>query len=523
MLRIDNNSPEYFLSAYRQSAGSISFGAGDAGDVRFREGAGRRIKEEFVRCIWFEQHVKKEKLYTDGGARLEVVAPGWWNSGGGPDFQHAEILLEGRGLVKGSVEIHVFASDWIRHGHHRQKTYDTVCLHVVMWNDIREEYVKNCRDRDIPQLTLSKFLSSALDDIIDLIDTESCLRGGKVLPGYCQTEREKFKVDEQWIGRFLDCAGDERIVQKAQRYEKWVDVKPFEQTLYEAIMESLGYKNNKEPFRMLAMRMPQEDLRSLIPEDIPVQEKNISIQSLLLGMAGLLPGGKDSGKMYDAETEAFLAVIKDKWNTFQPKVSREPMTRENWNYAGLRPANFPERRVVAISTLLSECLSHGIFNRVLYAFQRAGDSVPDAASFDRLTATVQSLFLDVCDPYWSYRYTWGGKKLRNSQKLLGAERVSGIIINVIVPVFLVYADKHHDMGLKRMLSLLYRNYGPLPATSVTRFMVRRVLGQSKLSGKIVNSARRQQGLYKIFKDFCENEAMSCNECVLYLSFGKAGT
>ena len=74
---------------------------------------------------------------------------------------------------------------------------------------------------------------------------------------------------------FLDYAGDERILQKAKRYEKWVEKSPFEQTLYEAIMESLGYKNNKAPFLTLASRMPLEAIRYLVPEDAPIQEKNL--------------------------------------------------------------------------------------------------------------------------------------------------------------------------------------------------------------------------------------------------------
>ena len=493
------------------------------------EGTEKLIKEELVRCIWFGQHIKKGKLFTDDGSRLEVLSPGWWNSEGGPDFKHAEILLEGKGLIKGNVEVHVFASDWMRHQHDKQETYNTVCLHVVMWNDNEGKYIKSSMGQLIPQLTLSKYLDAELDDLVDMIDIESYLKGGKVNPGHCQTEMENQKVDERWMGYFLDYAGDERILQKAKRYGKWVERSPFEQTLYEGIMESLGYKNNKEPFLTLASRMTMEDIRSLIPEDIPVKEKAINMQSLLLGIAGLLPQQGALETTCDDETVAYIKDIKHTWNVIKSKISKVPMSKDNWCYAGIRPANFPERRIVAIANILSESSSDGIFRRILCVFEKlmpareqgAEDYKEEQKIIKSLIEDIQSIFLEVQDSYWSYHYTLGGKRLKKPQKLLGRERTSNIFINVIIPIFLVYARRHNDIKLEKILHLVYRNYVPLPATSVTKFMNNRIFGQEKTSKKIVNSVRRQQGLYQIFKDFCENDNVSCNKCALYLSMAKS--
>ncbi len=68
---------------------------------------GKKIKEQLVKCIWSEQLLKKDKLYTEDGLRIEVVSSGIWNLEEGPDFKDVEILLEGKGIVKGDVEIHV--------------------------------------------------------------------------------------------------------------------------------------------------------------------------------------------------------------------------------------------------------------------------------------------------------------------------------------------------------------------------------------------------------------------------------
>lgn len=522
MINFRNYSQDCFSPVYRQIVSSCYAGENDArangsAPMHVLEGTERLIKEELVRCVWFGQHIKKDKLYTDDGSRLEVLSPGWWNSEGGPDFRHAEILLEGKGLVKGDAEVHVFSSDWVRHQHDKQHTYDTVCLHVVMWNDNQGEYIKNSRGQCIPQLTLTKYLDTELDDLVDVIDVESYLKGKKVNPGHCQTAINNQKADEKWLGSFLDFAGDERILQKAKRYERWVEKRPFEQVLYEAIMESLGYKNNKEPFLTLASRLPLEDIRYLIPEDASVQRKRLAIQSLLLGAAGLLPHQGNAISSSDKETEEYISGIEDAWCELQKKTGRTSMERKDWNYAGIRPANFPERRIAAIANILSECSSLSIFRHILSVLEKVEGCQEEQKIMKTFPEHIQSLFLDISDSYWSHHYTLQGKKLAKPIKLLGKERASHIFINVIIPILLVYARRHDNTTLEKILHLTYRNYTPLPGTSVTKFMSSRIFGQPDASKKLITSARRQQGLYQIFKDFCENDNISCNRCALYLS------
>ena len=87
-------------------------------------------------------------------------------------------------------------------------------------------------------------------------------------------------------------------------------------------MESLGYKSNKEPFLKLASLIPLEDIRCLIPEDVPAQEKKIDMQALLLGVAGLLPQQADLKIIYDDETAEYLSAIECAWNVIKTKISR---------------------------------------------------------------------------------------------------------------------------------------------------------------------------------------------------------
>jgi len=517
-MHLTNNYSNYcFSSTYRDIVRYTRNLTDNTQNLFILEGAEKLIKEELVRCIWFGQHIEKDKLYTDNGKRLEILSPGWWNNEEGPDFIHAEILLEGTGYIKGNIEVHVLASDWAKHGHEKQKTYNEVCLHVVLWNDHQQAFVRNFSQHVIPQLTLSKYLDAELDEIIETINVEVFLRGEKVIPGWCKQKIEKQKVSKQSLGQFLDYAGDERILQKAKRFEKWTESKPFEQAFYEAILESLGYKNNKKPFLLLASILPLDHIRMIIPDDASVLEKKITIQSLLLGMADLLPQDDPEKKDYDDETTTYLHRINSLWQEIYPKINQTPLVKDNWSYTGMRPANYPERRIAAIACILSDHVTTGLFRHILFIVQKKSGKKEGRHSFKNAVDDILSPFLNACDSYWSYRYTFGGKKFQKPQKLIGKERASAIFINVIIPILLAYARKQEDTKLEEHIHHVYRNYIHRPSTSVSKFMASRIFGTPDASKEIINSARRQQGLYQIFKDFCENNNTSCNKCALYLS------
>ncbi|MCC7210623.1 MAG: hypothetical protein IT451_02115, partial [Candidatus Brocadia sp.] len=74
MINFRNYSQDCFSPVYRQIVSSCYAGENDArangsAPMHVLEGTERLIKEELVRCVWFGQHIKKDKLYTDDGSR----------------------------------------------------------------------------------------------------------------------------------------------------------------------------------------------------------------------------------------------------------------------------------------------------------------------------------------------------------------------------------------------------------------------------------------------------------------------
>jgi len=488
-------------------------GVKEAGNLRYSV-KGKRVKEQLVSCIWAEQIFKNDELFTEDGLRIEIISSGIWNLEEGPDFKDAEILLEGKGVVKGDVEIHVCSGDWARHGHSKQKEYDNVCLHVFMWNDSKDKSL-TINNRLIPQLELYSYLKYELDKLADMIDIENYPHTGSANAGPCQKKLSAISLNEEWIGQFLDYAGDERILVKADRIKKQQKSRTFEQVLYESIMEALGYKNNKDPFKCLATLVTVNEIKRLIPSDVSINERSMRIQALLFGMSGLLPSQRSKyASVKDKHTLEYIADIELIWSALRNDIDKNPMDGETWSFKYSRPGNYPTRRIAAISRMLAENYETGIFRVILNSFENADKNKSDTDQIKIIIKKTMSIFTELYDDHWSHYYTFGGKRLKTKGRLIGKERATVIFINIIIPVLLVYARKRGDSQLEGRLFKAFKQHSKLSPNNVTRFMGYRILGKDSLEGSVVNSARRQQGLLQIFKDFCESDDIACEKCVL---------
>ena len=104
------------------------------------------------------------------------------------------------------------------------------------------------------------------------------------------------------------------------------------------------------------------------------------------------------------------------------------------------------------------------------------------------------------------------------ERLIGKDRTLAILINVLMPIFLIYARRDVNVELEKKLHLMFRRYPRQASNNVTRFMIDMIFEDEKEANKIINGVRRQMGLHQIFRDFCDSDNFLCNKCPLYLMF-----
>ncbi|MFN3466953.1 MAG: DUF2851 family protein [Candidatus Brocadiales bacterium] len=482
-----------------------------ASGVSEQEGVSRQITEEVVRCLWYGRHFLQGRLHTEDGSRLEVLSPGRWNKAGGPDHTNAEVLLEGRGHLKGDVEVHILSSDWRRHGHDRQEGYARVCLHVVFWNDGEGGFVKDLYGRDIPQLALSRYIGLPVEELPGLIEEFGEPAPPRPLPGPCQEALLQRASYEHWLGHLLEQAGDRRIIARAQRMVERLKEQSLEELLYRNLMEAMGYKNNVVGFSLLASRVSLGDLRRLVPADTNEKEATFWIQAILLGASGILRRWSDRD-FHDGDSKRYADSIDELWKeSVSGGWTGEPLPPEVWRWEGARPFNSPPRRLAAMSVLLARGLGKGLFREFLSLLEEARGR--DKKAIRTVVKKLEASFLSLEDPFWSYHTTLGRGKLHAPARLVGRERMAVLLINVIIPLLLLYVRRQGDKETEAVLHEVYSHYPRLQPDSVVKFMTERIVPEG--SAKIVSSARRQQGLHQLYRDFCQRGDVSCDKCGYY--------
>ena len=503
-----------FSNLYGQLLGEFAREVGERPSAY--DGAQQNIREEIVRCLWFGSHFNPDELATDDARRIEVLSPGWWNVEGGPDFIRAEFLLEGAGRLTGDVEVHTHASSWYAHGHDRQPEYNTVALHVVMWNDAPERAIQLQSGKTVPQLTLCKFVEEEVGELIEVVDMEGAPARDAAPPvsgRFCGQAIAEGRLDPDWLGRLLDCAGDHRVLTKADRMQRLLEKQPREEVLYEALAEALGYKNNRLPFLQLAGALPLKTLREIVPADAPPEQRREMLEAAFYGAGGFLDAAawKDS----DGETVGCARRLLALWEGLPPRVREARMTPAHWTFAGTRPVNYPTRRIAALCCIYSERLADGLFGhlvRLVMGAQQGPRRKLDAAIRRALT----DFFTGLQHPYWSHRCTLGGRRHERALSLVGAERAAAVTVDVLLPLLLAHARSEGREELASRLHLLWKALPSRQPNSVVRRMCQVMFPASGAIGAVINSARRQQGLHQLYKDSC-GAREGCPSCVLYLA------
>jgi len=508
---------ENFSHSYRQI---VKTRPGVAESAVSAEAPGQApIREKLVRCLWFDQFLEQSALRIEDGQSLSVFSPGYWNQGSGPDFSNAELSFDDGPRIRGDVEVHVNTSGWKRHGHEKDPAYGRVVLHVVLNNDTRAPCVTHEQKR-IPQLVLSKHLSADLSEILQSLDADQYPRIGSGREGTCCRSLRGCGRDEKWLARFLDIAGDERVLNKAERFERQMAASTPDKVFYEALMESMGYSANRHGFSRLARVVSLDDLKRYVPLDAPPEERRLVVESLLMGGAGFLDDLE--AETADVETAGYLATLNHFWHK-GPSQEISLLSPSIWQHRQTRPTNRPIRRLAGVSCFLALWLPEGLCRAMLTSIETVPRGQGSAAQMRHLVKELCALFESDAVGYWACRTAFGPKCLSRPSRLIGHTRAIQIIVNVVIPVLLALARRSGENRVARKLHNVYSSLRPVADNSIVRYMKARVFGDPEGGSRVVCSLRRQQGLLQVFHDFCESASMTCDDCGLLAAIeGRAG-
>ncbi len=459
-----------------------------------------RVPEKVIRCIWNDQLFCTPSLKTREGQNLEIVYPGYWNFGKGPDFTSATIKVNGK-TYEGDVELHVYATDWNAHGHSRNPDFDNVILHVYMWQGRGKE--PRGKRQDLPfQFEIKDYLTKGILDLNDELDFENYPVLNHCNLGLCH--QPLAELSQEKLTQLLNAAGEARVFTKMERFHDSIIIEGYEQTFYRGVAEALGYPENKQPFQVLADTLPLSELTSLVPAKASKNEKVLHYQALLFGISGLMDK--------DAEKKAGFRKLLPIWKAYRERVPGSPLTKKDWCFRAIRPANYPYRRIAGLAHLIVRHEKTGMFADFMGSYQKiltsSGDKIPDKKTLN----AFNNFFCVASDDYWANHYTPDGKTLSQCQQLVGSARSREIIINIGLPIGLIFARAGKFKNLETGLNTLFQTGKSASDNKLLRFMKHYIFGNQEEMIQVLRSEKQIQGLMQIYQDFCTQNQNNCLHC-----------
>ncbi len=412
--------------------------------------------EKLMQYVWQHRLWRSDDMLTNDGKRVRVIDPGLLNTDAGPDFFNAKVEIDGH-LWVGNVEIHVRASDWQRHGHHTDKSYDSVILHVV---DKDDAPVFRSNGERIPQLVLqcSPRFGESYDSLVNARTELPCSSQLKEVPHLVITE---------WI----DALAFERLHGKVQRLHDLLDAYSgsWEDVCYVTLARTLGFGINSDALERLARRTP---LRLLHKHS----DSLLQVEALLLGQAGLLDPTLSAGDAYHEHLCREYAFLANKF-------SLRPMDAESWKLFRIRPQNFPYRRIALLAHYV-----HGGFNLMQDIMEADGEKA------------LRALFAVELTGYWSTHYTFG-KATPQATSALSQRSIDIVLINTVAPLFYARGELTDNYELHDRAIALLESLRPEQNSIVSQFAT---------AGLKSDSALVTQALIQLKRNYCE--ARKCIYC-----------
>ncbi|MFN0067617.1 MAG: DUF2851 family protein [Limisphaerales bacterium] len=445
-----------------------------AGEPRLAD-ADARPPERLLQAVWQAQRLRRDRLRTADGRRLRVLHPGFLNREAGPDFRGAVLQFDDEPAVSGDVEVDLEPAGWRAHAHAGNPAYGGVRLHVV-WRAAGTP-------AGLATLALADVLDAPAGELASQLGSGAPEGGLAWLSGRCAAPLARRPAAE--VSELLRQAGMERLAVKAAALRARARDAGWEQALWEALFRALGYKHNAWPMQRLA------ELRPLADEAVAAQGGGLlEAEAVWLGVAGLLPAGPPGN-----------AALRERWDVWwraRDALAAVTLPAVVWRRGGVRPANHPHRRVALAARWMA---GGGLPERLASWFLGAEPGVAGAASLRELLEPADA------GP-WSRRYTLVSRPLPRVVPWLGAQRVTDLAVNAVLPW--LHARAAGDDMLRGRVEKLFLGWPAAEDNAVLRLARARLLGGgTRLRG---GGAAEQQGLLQVVHDFCAGTDALCSRC-----------
>lgn len=406
--------------------------------------------ERLLQYVWKYKMFPASSLTTTSGQHVSILDTGVQNTDAGPDFFNAKIIIDDKEWA-GNVEVHLHASDWIKHGHDKDRRYDSVILHVVSNPDMA---IRRTNGEIIPQLllTVPLHIQANYTYLLERERDIACFDQIALLDPFHLIQWQTALLSERLERKTND------IFTLLQHYMgDWNEV------FYITLCRNFGFGVNSNAFELLAKSLPLKYLQK--------HRNNImQVEALLFGQAGMLD---------EVNKDAYYKALQHEYLFLKHKFSLQPMDEILYRNLRIRPANFPHLKVAQLAALWSKYDT--FFSEVLDVSNNP----------ERLLA----LFRIQPSPYWEKHYNFNTLSV-NKQAMIGSSALNILLINTVVPMLFAYGTRNKLPEYTERALQIIESLPPEVNSIVTSF---------RQAGMPVRHAGDSQALIQLKRVYCENK------------------
>lgn len=337
------------------------------------------MKEKYLHLIWKNKRLPFHLMKLTNGSEFKIIDPGSYNrSESGPDFLDAKVSVN-EIVWAGPIEIHVRASDWYRHEHHKDSAYDNVVLHVVLENDV--EIIQNGRKIDCLEL------KSFVDFEHHLLFKENSIGHSIACRNLVSS------IEPIYVHSMIERAALDKFERKITEILQ-MQLSDDRDILLRLMARAFGAKVNQLPFDELATRLTKPNFKLMNRS----QKKRV-----VCHVSGLFTPDNES-EMHNNSLD-YLSIRKSDFGVLSPS---------SWKYKGLRPSSFPDIRVRQFAEVIAKIDFHLFLNPmpaihmkelIIIQFKEINDSIPNKKLKISL-GFIEMLIINCFAPF----LFWLGKK-----------------------------------------------------------------------------------------------------------------
>ena len=478
------------------------------------------ISENELHKIWMKNSFTSP-LKTQSGDIVSVLSQGERNvTASGPDFKNARIRI-GNLVYVGDIEIDSEYSNWKTHGHNIDSKYNKVILHISLTNKNNQHYIYTKDGRKVPTLTINRFLKrEVFKKISSKVQQENdnknyFIRCASVSEAV-EIEKKKKFIAQLGVQRFskkcdrlyerlkeLSFISELQINEPTIKYslhpefvkkeftsENFKDKNQWQQLLYESLFEALGYSQNKEIMKKLARSINLDFINSNISKD-----NSNALESLFFNVSGMMPEVRNLPK---EEISEYTSQLASEWERLSKLFDGERFDETDWHFFRIRPQNFPTIRIMGGVQYINLILHHNIISNVI-------KKIEEIRKLPILINSIRSLLIIRSHGFWKSHYIFDQPAKTEIKYFIGFSRADEIMVNIILPFFMVYFDVFGKKELSKKILQMYNIYEQKDGNRIIH-EVSTSLGVSDLLKHTVYT----QGMIELYRNYCSKK--NCHNC-----------